>query len=489
MFEQLFRPALKAGYFSNQLQQVFEFEADALLKLDIPRFYVPTDSDALSIDPGNGIPKFLWESPLKTVERRINHMSETALQHHREVIRQSLGRKPKILTSPLTRGEMQSLVQEYADLTLAMAGPAVKSTLWTLPSFVEVEPPLIERLGLYSGDLGTLIFLAAADRFLHRSTVEPLLEHFRDKLEKFQVRSEPLGIGNGVGSLIYGTLLLGSILEDQSWYNLSERLFCQLTEEQVRIELEPDLLYGIAGLLVAVGRLYHLRPDDQKAKLAGVCLEKLVESFHPDEGWKRPNGDSALGFAHGAAGISYAAAIAGDIFRDNRAQLLAEKGLEFDRRYFREAEHNWPSTINDPPPASMRAWCSGLIGMLVSRIGIWRSWRDPAVLAEIETNLPFLPDLLGLDHWCCGSAGVAEALIYAAQVFDRKELLEKARTTIDQAVRRALKTTYYRFSPHVGQNYCFQPSLFRGLAGLGFSLIRISEPASLPSITAFEIDP
>jgi lantibiotic modifying enzyme len=251
---------------------------------------------------------------------------------------------------------------------------------------------------------------------------------------------------------MYVTLCLISILEDQSWYNLSERLFFRLTEERVRNELEPDLLYGIAGLLVAVGRLYHLRPDDQKAKLGGVCLQKLVESFHPGEGWKRPNGDSALGFAHGAAGISYAAAIAGDIFRDNRAQFLAEKGLEFDRRYFREAEHNWPSTINDTSPASMRAWCSGLTGMLVSRIGIWRSWRNPAVLAEIEANLPFLPDLLGLDHWCCGSAGVAEALIYAAHVFDRKELLEKARTTIDQTARMALKTTYYRFRTHVAQN-------------------------------------
>jgi lantibiotic modifying enzyme len=82
---------------------------------------------------------------------------------------------------------------------------------------------------------------------------------------------------------------------------------------------------------------------------------------------------------------------------------------------------------------------------------------------------------------------VAEALIYAAHVFDRKDLLEKAGTTIDQAVRRALKTTYYRFSPHVGQNYCFQPSLFRGLAGLGWTLIRMLEPASLPCIMAFEL--
>ncbi len=484
VFEQLYRPALKANYLSKQLQQVLDFEASALLQLDIPRFYIPTDSDALTIDSQNCVAKFLWESPLETVERRIHHMSNGTLQHHREVIRQSLVRRPLILTTPVPQSEMRHIVQEYADLILTMVEPTFASTLWSPPSFVEATPPLIERIGLYSGDLGILIFLAAADRFLHRAKITPLLERFRTKLEQFD--SAPLGIGNGIGSLIYGSLLLAAILEDRSWIDLSERLSCQLTEERIRIETEPDLLYGIAGLLVAIARLHGLRPDNRHERLGAACLQKLIESFHPNEGWRRPNGDSSLGFAHGAAGISWAAAVAADIFRDDRGQLLAQRGIDFDRGHFNEAEHNWPSTVKDSNLA-MRAWCSGLTGMLVSRIGIWDLWRDNALLAEIETNLPFLPSLLGLDHWCCGSAGVAETLIYAAKVLERKDLLEKARTTMDQTVRRALKTTYYRFGPHVGQNYCFQPNLFRGLAGIGYTLIRTLEPASLPSIMAFEL--
>jgi lantibiotic modifying enzyme len=82
---------------------------------------------------------------------------------------------------------------------------------------------------------------------------------------------------------------------------------------------------------------------------------------------------------------------------------------------------------------------------------------------------------------------VVETLIHAANALDRKDLLEQARKTADQTVQRALKTTYYRFTPHVGQNYCFQPSLFRGLAGLGYTLLRTLEPARLPSIVAFEV--
>ena len=82
---------------------------------------------------------------------------------------------------------------------------------------------------------------------------------------------------------------------------------------------------------------------------------------------------------------------------------------------------------------------------------------------------------------------MVETLIYAANALDRKDLLEQARKTAGQTVRRALKTTYYRFTPYVGQNYSFQPSLFRGLAGLGYTFLRTLEPASLPSIVAFEV--
>ena len=50
VFEQLYRPPLKGGYLSHQLQQVLDFEAGALLHLDVPRFYIPANSDTLTID-------------------------------------------------------------------------------------------------------------------------------------------------------------------------------------------------------------------------------------------------------------------------------------------------------------------------------------------------------------------------------------------------------------------------------------------------------
>ena len=85
--------------------------------------------------------------------------------------------------------------------------------LTTRVFFVEVQLPEIERLATYSGEIGILIFLAAADRALHRRTSPALLEHCYSKVEAFDSGSAPLGIGNGIGGLIYGSLILGELRE------------------------------------------------------------------------------------------------------------------------------------------------------------------------------------------------------------------------------------------------------------------------------------
>ena len=73
-----------------------------------------------------------------------------------------------------------------------------------------------------------------------------------------------------------------------------------------------------------------------------------------------------------------------------------------------------------------------------------------------------------------------------ANLLGREDLMANAGSLIDQTVRRALKSTYFRFNPDVGENYCFQPSLFRGLAGIGYTLIRSMARFDLPGILRFE---
>ncbi len=485
VFEQLYRPALKSGHLTHGLQRLFDFERDALLRLDIPRFYIPVQSADLALGPQNSIAGFLWAPPLETAGRRIRHAGESSLKYHLELIRASLTRKPKVVPASLDRNEQLQLVREYADLIYARANNGQNSHLWSPPSFVEVQLPEIERLAIYSGEIGILIFLAAADRVLNRKTSPALLEHCYRKLETFDFHSAPLGIGNGIGGLIYGSSILGEILEDKSWKNLAGLLSERLPDERIQVEREPDLLYGVAGLLLAVRKLHQVQPGERTRRQAALCVQNLAGGFRADTGWIRPNGDCSLGFAHGAAGIAYALAAGGVVLGGIAGLNLASEAMQFDRKFFNAEAHNWPATTQNSD-AGMRAWCSGLPGMLLSRAGVWSRSRDSQLLEEIGANLPHFPELLGLDHWCCGSAGAAEALMYIGKVLGREELITKACSTIDKSVRRALKTVYYRFSPDVGENYCFHPSLFRGLAGIGYTLLRSMDPSGLPCILAFE---
>ena len=439
----------------------------------------------LDLGPENSIGGFLWASPLGTAKRRIEHASESTLQYHLEVIRASLTRKPKVVSRPLDATEQLQLIRNYADLIYAKGSLDKNSYLWSSPSFEEVQLPEIERLAIYSGELGILIFLAAADCILHRKTPPAFLEHCYAKVASFEFQSAPLGIGNGIGGLIYGSIVLGEILEDGSWTNLATLLSERLRDDHIRAEQEPDILYGVAGLLLALRKLNQVDPSERTRRQATLCMGNLVSRFQVDTGWMRPNGDCSLGFAHGTAGIAYALAAGGAILGQGIGLEIANQAMEFDRQFFDENAHNWPATTRNAN-AQMRAWCSGLTGMLLSRTGIWRQSQNSQLLSEIETNLPHFPALLGLDHWCCGSAGAAEVLMYIAKLLDRKDLMVKARSTIDQSARRALKTVYYRFSPNVGENYCFQPSLFRGLGGIGYTLIRSMESSGLPCILAFE---
>jgi type 2 lantibiotic biosynthesis protein LanM len=485
VLEQLYRPLLKSGHLKPDLQRILDFERDALLNLDIPRFYIPVESADLDLDDRNKVPAFLWAAPLDTVRRRIQYATEAGLGNHLEVIRVSLTSQPKVIANPLGANEQLQLVQEYADRICAKANPGADSQLWSLPSFVDSQVPEIERLALYSGEMGVLIFLAAADRALHRKRAQPLFEHFYRRLQAFSINAMPTGIGNGVGGLIYGSLVLGDIVEDKSWKELAADLSDKLLDDEILSEQEPDLLYGTAGLLLALRKLHQILPNNRTRRLATLCAKNLSSSFRSDTGWKRPNGDCSLGFAHGTAGIAYALA-SGQTIADEISSLdIANKAIEFDRRYLERRAYNWPPTTHSSD-LKMRAWCSGLAGMLLSRAGVWNQSRDPQILEEIEAGLPHLPDLPGLDHWCCGSAGVAEVLIHIAKILNRKELAARARSMIDETVRRALKTVYYRFSPDIGENYCFQPSLFRGLAGIGYSILHAMEPSALPCIVAFE---
>jgi len=88
-------------------------------------------------------------------------------------------------------------------------------------------------------------------------------------------------------------------------------------------------------------------------------------------------------------------------------------------------------------------------------------------------------DLLPRDHLCCGNAGLMDTLCAAGERFPEGEWSRKARQLAARTMSRGSKAGGFSIG---FQNRFFNPSLFQGTAGVGYQLLRLSDPARIPSV-------
>ena len=213
--------------------------------------------------------------------------------------------------------------------------------------------------------------------------------HFR-KLCKLG-REYPLGIGHGAGAIIFGTTLLSRLTGERQWLETAVEFAERLEEARIRESPEFDLIWGNAGLLVALSRLYQASQHEVALEKGRICVEVLANRFRDDVGWRGSDGQSLLGFAHGSAGVAFAAAGFASQTRCEKARELAIKALQFDRRFYLGCENNWPVHAADQK-AQMSAWCAGLPGMLLARLAVAEISGHLELSDEIDRILRHFPE-------------------------------------------------------------------------------------------------
>jgi lantibiotic modifying enzyme len=82
------------------------------------------------------------------------------------------------------------------------------------------------------------------------------------------------------------------------------------------------------------------------------------------------------------------------------------------------------------------------------------------------------------DHPCCGTLGRAELLLVTGQP-------ERARAIAGKVVSRARRERSYHISRDVPEART-SPAFFQGLSGIGYQLLRITQPERLRSALAFQ---
>lgn len=359
---------------------------------------------------------------------------------------------------------------------------------------------------LYDGNGSIALFLSALDSLDSNSQFRDCalgaLQNTRRLLqmadkEPTQTWAKRIGIGgaSGLGSVIYSLVKISQFLKTDLLLEDALNAANLLTTELISADKHLDVIAGSSGAILGLLALYDKTQEPAVLHKAIACGQHLLSAQIDVCGvlkaWKTTEDKPLTGFSHGAAGIAYALlrlyAVTGD-----RAYLEAAcGGIAYEQHLFSTSAANWPDlrshTYQNGQPTFRVSWCHGAAGIGLARLGSWSILETQAIHHDVEAALQAIQKhhSHSVDHLCCGNFSRIETLLVAAQTLARPELRAVAQDKAAWVIARASQIGAYQLFANL-PNDVFNPSFFQGTAGIGYGLLRLANPAALPSVLLWE---
>ena len=410
----------------------------------------------------------------------------------------------------------------------------------------ELIPLEVKKLGpnLYDGTSGIALFFAAVARVagddsfredalailapLRRKIID--LSQDPDRASRLRLQTGAL---MGVSSWIYAFLKAGEWLGEPDLVADAHRATNLLTPERIAQDDLVRVQTGAAGAVLVLLALHRKMPDANARgatplDIARECGRQLLARRVPYDGfppaWLLSPGKPPLaGFSYGAAGICYALLRLDEAAPDPEIRGAALEGLAFidslysaehrswrdvrpvfQARYEAPSRGTWkdwwasgrledlaprkPGSHPEPGMGEFQAsWCHGTPGIALGRLAGFDLAGQPhdrervtAALDRMVMDAEKAGDS-GPDDVCCGHMGRAEVLLAAAGRQGSERWEQAALTLAGRIVRRARESGGYQVSAARGSRH-FAPTLFQGLSGVGYGLLRLARPEMLPCL-------
>lgn len=460
-------------------------EKAGLQGLDVPAF---------DIDPKEGI---------AAMEQRCRHLDTKVLDQQLEILRAALGRGAAKQALAASGGETAHA--DPADLELSTALDFAQrlrdraivgddgSATWLTASSVRIAGRQDRGMSyhLYDGGVGIALFLAAVARVtddgtwagLARAALRPIEAVLESPRREELVRRERLGACSGLGSIVYGATLIAQLLDDDGILDMARRTARLITPERIAKDGRFDVEGGAAGAALGLRALYRIAPEPWIRHSMEVCAEHLADRLQTSPGAVPP------GLAHGLSGLAYAFLAVAEVTCSSRWIAAAADALLLERRAYDASHKNWLAVDG----TARNAWCHGAPGIALARAAahgrVDAPWVEPELRIALGTTLRGAKaDLQNdaqptVEHLCCGRFGRLDVLLEAGRRFDRPDLVRAARSI---ARRRLQAATRFAEEDRTGSFHC---GFFRGISGLGYTLLRLRDAEAgprLPSVLALE---
>ena len=502
-------------------------ELKAMEQLDIPFFTVASGSSELPI--GTPVPAYFRKPSYEQVRERIASLEPDDLEYQLALIRGSLyanvAQSSRSKAADTSKGKSASeeewaklapltpdqLHEEARRLAMEIQSQAIRGrdggAAWVGLSFdFKIERFVFRPLDdtLYSGTCGIALFLAAleyrtGDSEFHDLALgalrptQQLLDQKDPAMAQRLARRLGLGGAVGLGSTVYSCVRIAQFLGEPGLLDTAYRASEWISPELIDADESLDVLGGVAGTLLGLLALYRAIREPTVLAKAAACGQHLLRHRVGVEGgpraWATLNETPLTGLSHGAAGIAHALLQLHALTGDPDYLEAAREGIAYERKVFSPETGNWPD-FRDPAATQPRygdSWCHGAPGIGLARLGSLAVLDTPEVREDIEvalrTTRQINPD--DVDHLCCGTLGRVETALVAADRLDRPDWLETERKRAAWVVNRARYSGAYHLFPDLPTGL-FNPIFFQGTAGIGYQLLRLADPKSLPSVLLLE---
>lgn len=518
VFEKLFKPYLRLAQ-KPQSWPVAEAELFDLERGDIPHFTTIASSRDLEMPNGELLPRYFAVSAYEKMRQRLEALSPADEEMQVGFIRAAIasyaipkqqavellgGRETAVefATTPLSA---EDLVAEAKDIAAGIMEKALLlpngEATWVVMGYdLHSDYYQLQPIGydIYNGRCGIALFFAAlaattGDEDAHkfaRATIQPILKQLETPSGRKSLSSAMnLGGLTGLGAIVYTLTRVGRWLDDPAILQSAAVAVDLISPERIQRDTEYDMIYGVAGTLLAFLALHEQTNTDSLLQQARACGDYLLSTRTPNPAgqrvWRNKTGQYATGFSHGAAGAAYSllrlyGATNDPVYRDAAAEAIA-----FEQMLFDSERGNWPDFGWGEPPRFMLTWCHGAPGIGLGRVGGMEYLTNEAIEHDLRTALHATQNVgvTPIDHLCCGNFGRFELYLEADRLLQNATWGHLARTQASAIIQRKRRDGYYGIFPSDNMlGNTFAPSFFRGTSGIGYALLRLAFPEQLPSI-------
>jgi hypothetical protein len=384
---------------------------------------------------------------------------------------------------------------------------------WVGRSTAEGDPisgmitPTSAALGpdVYVGSAGVSLFLvqlyaAAGEEEFRRTALGGIARSIGQlSLPPAKDSLPPLSYYSGALGIAHTALRISALTGEGDLLAAAESIVGTLAESMSKPH-DLDVIGGNAGaipVLLAMSRTPELKHYGELAIALGeeLCRIDLSRSGvrclrATPEGIALLEGSTRSGLSHGAAGVGLAllelhAATGRARFRD-----AARRAFDYEDTLFEAHRGNWADLRR--PGGSSRyelAWCNGAPGIALARLHA--SALDPAwserylemARVGIATTLDAIETHLGIPRYdatpCHGLTGLIEIVWVAAQTFGNATYSCRASDAAQALIDRYAMNGDWPSGLYSGG---WNPSLMLGIAGIGYTFLRLHDPEHVPSV-------